>query len=85
MTHKKIVPTREPIIPDEQSYLNVERDYADEAAADKYRLMQADTLLRLTKASSIQELEEMVGSKAIRDLINEHNEKMKAAQKRHSA
>ena len=50
MTHKRIVPTGEQVIPDEQSYLNVERDYADESDAEKYRVAQADVLLRLAKA-----------------------------------
>jgi CDP-glycerol glycerophosphotransferase (TagB/SpsB family) len=77
MRHKKIVPTGEQVIPDEQSYLNVERDYADESDAEKYRLMQADTLLRVAKARTIEELEEMARSKLMQELINEHNEEMR--------
>jgi hypothetical protein len=43
----------EQIIPDDQSFKNVERDNPKASDAEKYRLMQADTLLRLTKAESM--------------------------------
>jgi hypothetical protein len=44
----------EPIIPDQQALrLVVRQDLSD---AEKYRLAQADTLMRLIKANSIEEL-----------------------------
>jgi len=38
----------EPIEPDEEAYRNVEHDYPNEPPAEKYRLAQADTLIRLS-------------------------------------
>jgi hypothetical protein len=67
----------EQIVPDKASFSNVERDYPDESDAEKWRLMQADTLLRLLKASSMEELESMADAEPIQQLIREHNEKMR--------
>ena len=67
----------EPIIPDQQALrLVVRQDLSD---AEKYRLAQADTLMRLVKAESIEELERMVPDASIQQLIQEHNEKMRRA------
>jgi hypothetical protein len=67
----------EPIIPDQQALrLVVRQDLSD---AEKYRLAQADTLMRLVKAESIEELERMVPDANIQQLIHEHNEKMRRA------
>lgn len=49
----------------------------DSALAEKYRLAQADTLLRITKAESMEELERMLGDPSVRQLIQEHNRKMR--------
>jgi hypothetical protein len=50
MSSKKIVlrPTEEvpPIIPDQQAFENVERDYPNKPDAEKLLLAQADMLLR---------------------------------------
>jgi hypothetical protein len=62
MTHKRIAPTGEQVIPDKQSLLNVERDCAGKSDAEKYRLAQADTLLRLARARNMEELERMAES-----------------------
>jgi hypothetical protein len=43
MTKLKI----ETIKPDDKAFQNVERDYPNKSAAEKHRLAQADTLLRL--------------------------------------
>jgi hypothetical protein len=67
----------EQIIPDQQALrLVVRQDLSD---AEKYRLAQADTLMRLVKAESIEELERMVPDASIQQLIQEHNEKMRRA------
>ena len=67
----------EPIIPDEQALkLVVRQDLSD---AEKYRLAQADTLMRLVKADSIEELERMLPDASIQQLVQEHNQKMRAA------
>ena len=60
MTHKRIAPTGEQVIPDKQSLLNVERDCAGKSDAEKYRL--AHTLLRLARARNMEELERMAES-----------------------
>ena len=67
----------EPIIPDEQALkLVVHQDLSD---AEKYRLAQADTLMRLVKADSIEELERMLPDASIQQLVREHNQKMREA------
>ena len=67
----------EPIIPDEQALkLEVRQDLSD---AEKYRLAQADTLMRLVKADSIEELERMLPDASIQQLVQEHNQKMREA------
>ena len=68
---------KKPIIPDETAIRNVERDYPDASAAEKERLVQADTLMRLFKANSLEELEEMAGSSGFDTVIEQHNAKMK--------
>ena len=68
----------EPIIPDQQALrLVVRQDLSD---AEKYRLAQADTLMRLIKADSIQEVERMLSDTSIQQLVQEHNQKMRGAQ-----
>ena len=53
----------EPIIPDQQALrLVVRQDLSD---AEKYRLAQADTLMRLIKADSIEEAERMLSDSSI--------------------
>ena len=67
----------EPIIPDQQALrLVVRQDLSD---AEKYRLAQADTLMRLIKADSIQEAERMLSDASIQQLVQEHNQKMRGA------
>ena len=66
----------EPIIPDQQALrLVVRQDLSD---AEKYRLAQADTLMRLIKADSI-EAERMLSDASIQHLVQEHNQKMRGA------
>jgi hypothetical protein len=68
----------EPIIPDQQALrLVVRQDLSD---AEKYRLAQADTLMRLIKADSIEEAERMLSDSSIQQLVQEHNQKMRGAQ-----
>jgi hypothetical protein len=68
----------EPIIPDQQALrLVVRQDLSD---AEKYRLAQADTLMRLIKADSIQEAERMLSDASIQQLVQEHNQKMRGTQ-----
>ena len=68
----------EPIIPDQQALrLVVRQDLSD---AEKYRLAQADTLMRLIKADSIEEAERMLSDASIQQLVQEHNQKMRGAQ-----
>jgi hypothetical protein len=67
----------EPIIPDQQALrLVVRQDLSD---AEKYRLAQADTLMRLIKADSIEEAERMLSDASIQQLVQEHNQKMRGA------
>ena len=54
----------------------VRQDLSD---AEKYRLAQADTLMRLVKADSIEELERMLPDASIQQLVQEHNQKMREA------
>jgi hypothetical protein len=68
----------EPIIPDQQALrLVVRQDLSD---AEKYRLAQADTLMRLIKADSLEEAERMLSDVSIQQLVQEHNQKMRGAQ-----
>ena len=68
----------EPIIPDQQALrLVVRQDLSD---AEKYRLAQADTLMRLIKADSLEEAERMLSDASIQQLVQEHNQKMRGAQ-----
>ncbi len=68
----------EPIIPDQQALrLVVRQDLPD---AEKYRLAQADTLMRLIKADSIEEAERMLSDASIQQLVQEHNQKMRGTQ-----
>ncbi len=67
----------EPIIPDQQALrLVVRQDLSD---AEKYRLAQADTLMRLIKADSSEEAERMLSDASIQQLVQEHNQKMRRA------
>ena len=67
----------EPIIPDQQALrLVVRQDLSD---AEKYSLAQADTLMRLIKADSIEEAERMPSDASIQHLVQEHNQKMRGA------
>jgi hypothetical protein len=67
----------EPIIPDQQALrLVVRQDLSD---AEKNRLAQADTLMRLIKADSIEEAERMLSDASIQQLVQEHNQKMRGA------
>ena len=67
----------EPIIPDQQALrLVVRQDLSD---AEKYSLAQADTLMRLIKADSIEEAERMLSDASIQHLVQEHNQKMRGA------
>jgi hypothetical protein len=44
------------------------------------RLAQADTLMRLIKADSLEEAERMLSDVSIQQLVQEHNQKMRGAQ-----
>jgi len=79
--------TDDPIIPDRESILaaNARRTRPFESLskselADEYRWCQADTLLRLAKADSMEELHRMAKAGLLDDLIHEHNRKMQANQ-----
>jgi hypothetical protein len=62
---------------DDESLEYVERECPSAPDAEKYRLAQADTLMRLTQAESIEELERMLADPSIDQLIREHNRKMR--------
>jgi hypothetical protein len=64
----------EPIIPDQQALRVVVRQ--DLSDVEKYRLAQADTLMRLIKADSIEKVERMLSDSSIQQLVQEHNQKM---------
>jgi hypothetical protein len=71
---------KEKIIPDETAVWSIEQDYPNADAAEKYRLAQTDTLIRLFKVNSLEELEEMAdtpGLTAMDAVIEKHNAKMK--------
>ena len=51
----------------------------DLSDAEKYRLAQLDTLMRLVKADSLEELERMLPDASIQQLVQEHNQKMREA------
>lgn len=68
---------KEPIIPDRLAFQNVEREYPNRSDAEKYRLAQADTILRLTGARDIAELNRMAVSGTVAELVRKHNEKMR--------
>ena len=55
----------------------MERDHPNASDAEKYRLAQADTLMRLFKVSSLQELEKMAGSPGSDAVIEKHNAELK--------
>ena len=67
---------KERIIPDETALRNIERDYPNADAQEKYRLAQTDTLIRLFKVNSLEELEEMSWD-VVDAVIERHNAKMK--------
>jgi hypothetical protein len=69
--------TKPQIIPDREAVRRIERKYPNKSDAEKYRHMQADTLLRLAKASSMDELHRMAETGLLDDLIREHNRKMR--------
>ena len=68
----------EQIIPDNEAIERVTRDHPDKPDAEKYRLSQADTLVRLTKAKNLDELEQMAQSGLVDQLIKDHNARMRA-------
>ncbi len=71
---------KEKIIPDETATQTIERDYPKADAAEKYRLAQGDTLIRLFKVNSLEEIEEMAdtpGLEAVDAVIEKHNAKMR--------
>ncbi len=65
------------IIPDQEALKNVRNNpaYKDKSDAEKYRLAQADTMLRLMKAENLAELERMAESGISEEIIREHNKK----------
>jgi hypothetical protein len=70
----------EPIIPDEKALkLVVRQDLSD---AEKYHLAQVDTLVRLVKATSPEELERMLTHASIQQLVQEHNQRMRECSRR---
>ena len=64
------------VIPDDEAFENVRRDYPDRSAAEKYQLAQADTLLRLTKAEDMDELNRMAELGLVDQLVEMHNQRM---------
>jgi hypothetical protein len=63
------------IIPDREAIDRIEREHPDKPDAEKYRLAQADTLLRLAKAESMDELNRMGEAGLLDDLIDAQNKK----------
>ncbi len=59
------------IIPDRKAIERVEREHPNKPAAEKYRLAQADTLLRLSKAESMEELNRMAETGLLDDLLGD--------------
>lgn len=68
------------IIPDREAFLKVEREHAGKSNVEKYRLAQADTLLRLAKAKNMDELQRMAKAGLLDTLISEHNSKLLASE-----
>ena len=64
---------RKQIIPDRQAIERVQRENPNEPDAERYRLAQADTLIRLAKAKNIDELNRMAEAGLLDDLIDDHN------------
>lgn len=64
------------IIPDHESMNRVELRHPDKSYAMKYQLMQADTLVRLAKAGSADELNRMAEAGILKHLISEHNRRL---------
>jgi hypothetical protein len=69
--------TIEQILPDRKALKNVEREYPTAPSAEKYRLAQADTLIRLTHGGSIEEMERMLADRSIQQLIHKHNQRIR--------
>jgi hypothetical protein len=69
--------TKKSVIPDRTAYENVERQYPAKTDAEKYRLAQADTLLRLTGATDIDEFNRMAKSGELAILVRAHNRRMR--------
>jgi hypothetical protein len=67
----------EKIVPDREAILEIEREHPRESPAEKYRLAQAATLIRLTKAESPEELRRMAEVGLLKDLIADHNRKQR--------
>ena len=61
------------VIPDREALEKVEREYPHKPDAEKYRLAQADTLLRLAKAKDMDELHKMAEAGLLDDLIARHH------------
>ncbi len=70
--------TNETVIPDRTAYENVERQYPAKSDAEKYRLAQADTLLRLTGATDIEALNRMAKSGELAEVVRAHNRRMRS-------
>jgi hypothetical protein len=61
------------IIPDQQAFENVQRTHPTASDAEKYRLAQADTLLRIAKVDSLDELHKMAAAGLLDQLVEDHN------------
>jgi hypothetical protein len=65
------------VIPDDAALEKVEREHPTKSDGEKWRLAQADTLLRLAKAKDMDELHRMAKAGLLDSLIEEHNAKRK--------
>ena len=65
------------IIPDHEAFDAVERKYPGKPPAEKYRLAQAEVLVRLAEyPTSMKELYEEVASGKLEQAIRAHNARM---------
>ena len=67
----------ETVIPDHESVERIDRENATLSPAERYRLAQADTLLRISGADSMVELEDLVECGKLDEIVQAHNRKMR--------
>jgi hypothetical protein len=67
------------INPDREAFDRVNSQYPNATDAEKCQLAQADTLIRISKATTIDELKHMAETGLLDSLIDMHNERTRQA------